>query len=774
MQSDWLSRLLDLRVRATATARALWVWLFGNPPGGWPWSWAMAALLALIIGGSTATAGWVPGLDLVGGVALLGVLVGGLLALVRRLHWGIALPLLLLLGLPVAVWRVGFAEVRFGAVAAATGDTGHAGGLLLLFVGLLLWATGAWLAWCVLRWRQPLLGLVPGVALFATNLLNFPTGQNAFLLELAALTLCLLLWSAYRRSLDQAARRGLRLTPDSRWDFWESGAVAGIGLLVVAFFAPPLSTVDRTVDAQSGVIKAWSDIQIRLHHALPSATSRTGSLSTGFSDTVSLGHVLTRDQTVVFTYKPKGPHSTTLYFEGLSVAATQGGVWKYAPEFAAQDLLPANVPPSYAESYASQSEVGVTIKMVRPPAGAAGVFFHPGQLVSLSKPAVATVEPPDPTATFLVDRAQTLSPTTIGTYTATGSYSVATDADLRAAGTNYPDWIAPYTQLDFWGNQGSVTLTEYRPVEVEAQIRNLALQVTKGAKNPYDAAAAIENYLRSSAFKYTLTPPRTPPGQDPLAFFLFQSKQGYCEYFASAMGDMLRSLGIPVRLVNGYGPGTFDAKRGSFVVRESDAHTWVEVYFPQYGWVPFEPTPDGTYQPVTRGSALCAENAAICTAAGAIAGSVGDRINAPGFRDTQVAGGDFVPNAVNRRSGLPIDIFPGILLAPLLLLVIALAVAIRYLTPRTAGRAWRRAQVLSRLAGVAPGVGETPLEFGGRLARMLPAASEAAHSLAQAVTRSAYGPPDLAPQAVEDVLSSWQSLRPVLLREAAARAARRR
>src|SRR5438270_52901 len=96
-------------------------------------------------------------------------------------------------------------------------------------------AAWAWRAWCGLRWRQPLLGLVPSVATFATNLLNFPAGQNAYLLELAGLTLALLLWSAYKRSLDQAAVRGLRLTADSRWDFWESGAVAGIGLLVVAF-----------------------------------------------------------------------------------------------------------------------------------------------------------------------------------------------------------------------------------------------------------------------------------------------------------------------------------------------------------------------------------------------------------------------------------------------------------------------------------------------------------------------------------------------------------
>jgi len=240
------------------------------------------------------------------------------------------------------------------------------------------------------------------------------------------------------------------------------------------------------------------------------------------------------------------------------------------------------------------------------------------------------------------------------------------------------------------------------------------------------------------------------------------------------MGDMLRALGIPVRLVNGYGPGIWDTKTGNFVVRESDAHTWVEVYFPLYGWVPFEPTPDGTYQPVPRGSTQCSAITAICTVAGAVAGVAGDRVNAPGFRDTQVAGGDLGPATPNRKSGFPIAIFPGLLLVPVLLLAIAFAVAIRYLTPRTAARAWRRTQALSRLAGVPAGEGETPLEFGSRLARLLPAASEAAQAISQAFTRAAYAPPELAPDAVDDVLTSWHSLRPVLLRRAAARAARRR
>src|SRR4029077_7415230 len=141
----------------------------------------------------------------------------------------------------------------------------------------------------------------------------------------------------------------------------------------------------------------------------------------------------------------------------------------------------------------------------------------------------------------------------------------------------------------------------YRSPVVLQDIQDLAhnVIVMAGATNPYDEATAIQNYLRTGGgFRYTLKPEMAPPGVDPLWYFLNTSHAGYCEYFATAMGDMLRSLGIPTRLVNGYGPGTYNTNKGRYEVRGEDAHTWVEVYFPKYGWIPFEPTPtEGGYSP---------------------------------------------------------------------------------------------------------------------------------------------------------------------------------
>lgn len=146
---------------------------------------------------------------------------------------------------------------------------------------------------------------------------------------------------------------------------------------------------------------------------------------------------------------------------------------------------------------------------------------------------------------------------------------------LRAAGADYSrDITATYLQL---------------PEELDRRIPELAGEITRNAQTPFDKALRIETYLRTR-FAYTLNL-TGKPGQDPLAHFLFETRAGHCEYFASAMAIMLRTLGIPSREVNGFLPGEYNDLGGDYIVRASDAHSWVEVYFPGNGWQVFDPTP---------------------------------------------------------------------------------------------------------------------------------------------------------------------------------------
>jgi len=120
--------------------------------------------------------------------------------------------------------------------------------------------------------------------------------------------------------------------------------------------------------------------------------------------------------------------------------------------------------------------------------------------------------------------------------------------------------------------------------------RLLAHEVTAGATNPFDIVMALTNYLQHT-YHYTLDLPRVPTGRDPVDWFLFDVKTGYCEQFATAEVLMLRSLGIPARLATGYATGDYDPLLNQAVVRERDAHAWVEVNFGNHGWVPVDPTP---------------------------------------------------------------------------------------------------------------------------------------------------------------------------------------
>ena len=151
---------------------------------------------------------------------------------------------------------------------------------------------------------------------------------------------------------------------------------------------------------------------------------------------------------------------------------------------------------------------------------------------------------------------------------------------LRAAGKNYPQEV----------------LDSYLQVpQLDDRIPKLAREIVGRATTPYDQAAAIEIYLRTR-FGYTLQQPDPAP-RDPLAHFLFRRRAGHCEYFATAMTVMVRTLGIPARYVNGFLPGEYNDVGDSYIVRGSDAHSWVEIYFPGYGWIPFDPTPPGGQKP---------------------------------------------------------------------------------------------------------------------------------------------------------------------------------
>ena len=145
---------------------------------------------------------------------------------------------------------------------------------------------------------------------------------------------------------------------------------------------------------------------------------------------------------------------------------------------------------------------------------------------------------------------------------------------LRASPSVYPEWVSrQFLSL---------------PKTVPARVYRLARDLTASASTPYDRALAIESYLRT--FPYSLEVTAPPLGHDVADYFLFDLKKGYCDYYATAMVVLARAAGLPARLVIGYASGTYDFEHAQYVVTENYAHSWVEIYFANIGWVEFEPT----------------------------------------------------------------------------------------------------------------------------------------------------------------------------------------
>src|SRR2546422_4102325 len=301
-------------------------------PGGVVWTSLLVFLLTLALAKSTVTAEWVGGIEIVTVVALAGAIVLGMLALLP-IPWAVGIGLGIVLGPVVAgfaAWpalhaahqadTLGLSLLHSWWVRLLDGSAITDSAFDLYLISWLMWVTGGWLSWCVLRWRRPLLGLVPGAAAFATNILNFPKDQNGYVLSVLVLTLALLLWTNYTGAIANAVRFRVKLTGDARWDFWESGLVAMAALIVLAIMLPPLSTVDRTTELASSAFSSWAQLQQRLSH--PTVIGRgSGGGTTGFSTDVPLSGPLKRTRDIVFTYtftSASGPR----YFRGVNETQT--------------------------------------------------------------------------------------------------------------------------------------------------------------------------------------------------------------------------------------------------------------------------------------------------------------------------------------------------------------------------------------------------------------------------------------------------------------------
>jgi transglutaminase-like putative cysteine protease len=172
-----------------------------------------------------------------------------------------------------------------------------------------------------------------------------------------------------------------------------------------------------------------------------------------------------------------------------------------------------------------------------------------------------------------------------------GVYADALDRYLEVVPTiGVPEWAANGRSAQmavlFAQNEDDFLISAHKP------LYDTALAVTRNARNPYEAVLLLEAYFRADGgFTYDEQPPADSGADPALVRFVQEHKRGYCQHYAGAMAVMLRLLGIPARVAAGFTSGTWSVKEREWNVTDHNAHTWVEVYFPGHGWLPFDPTP---------------------------------------------------------------------------------------------------------------------------------------------------------------------------------------
>ncbi|MDQ6882762.1 MAG: transglutaminase domain-containing protein [Candidatus Dormibacteraeota bacterium] len=631
--------------------------------------------------------------------------------------------------------------------------------LLLGLIALML-LCGLWSGWWVFRRRLGLVALLPTGSLLAVEIIN-DTNALLWVFSIAWVSAAtsLLLRLNFVTLKDRWRVRRLPRASDTGWTFGEVGIEAIGALLLAAFLLiPPLSSADISGFLVPGTLSADSLHPFGLGAGSGGGHAAIGSI--GYSETVRPGSQLkAKSQTVMIV---SGDNSTFYpYWRGIALGGWDGITWyqlsntqeipiRDLARIAARQVIPRSDLPQDPSRLETSHD---TFRVLVPVSQTANAVFSAGEVISVDNQPTTVrgiVSATSTGTTFdTVDRIRFSSALQAPyTYSVTQATPKVDATTLRNAGTDFPAWLAPYRSV----YSGGRTAQGYA-VTRDTEIASLAQTIVRdaGATNAYDQAKAIESwFLSKGRFTYTLTPPPAPTGVRPLDYFLFTSRKGFCQDFSTAMNVMLRTLGIPSRQISGFGQGTFDEKTRRYLVNSLDAHSWVEAFFPGYGWIPFEATPDGVNLPVTRPNTAAELNAPPATAV------------VPTGRPRTNPADATPPSGSAGSSGLT-NIWEPLAVAALLLvlLVILLLVgAIRWLMGvRDMPRIWRRLQFLADRLHVPRNDGDTAEEFAARLAGSVPPLERDVRSLGRLYTRASFRRGGLDAAEAQQAREAWVRIR---------------
>jgi transglutaminase-like putative cysteine protease len=546
---------------------------------------------------SVQSAGWVDHLGILTWVTALGLLGGVIASKQKRFpRWAVHL-VAILLGIILAYWQTAAAFYAGSLIMFAhgiyawflsviAGGTGEDDSIFLFFITALSFLLAYASAWFVYRTRSPWLMIIANAVVLLINLSNLDPGFVIFLVIFLMAALLLLLRFNLYESIKRWRKQGLRYADDLGWDVMQTGTLVSIGILIVSWFLPWGYT--NPYAAQIWNLNANPIVQFEdTWNRILSMSGGTNIANHGnFRDTLVLGGNPNLNHVPVFQVDSTDPSQ---YLAALNYDTYDGRGWSNTGTQSIQ--LPQNNPTQNDTTYVHT--VTQHVLVVNPPGEDLQYLFGAPEIQSVNQNTTEILGSDGDSLVALLDKNGRL--TAGEQYTVMSYVSSASEDQLRSIpmpansphlSSNYP---GQYPVQYF--EPATLNANLQLPKGLDPRIAALARRITANAPTMYDKAVAIEKYLSNpSIFTYD-TNINPPPGQDPVAWFLFESgNKGYCNYFASAMAIMLRTLGIPARISVGYTNGKYDTKVRKYVIDGSDAHAWTQVYFAGYGWINFEPS----------------------------------------------------------------------------------------------------------------------------------------------------------------------------------------
>lgn len=638
--------------------------------------------------------------------------------------------------------------------------------VFLILMAALTWIIGYLSAWFLFRSHSAWPGVILCGVAISINRYYGPPELNLWFIIYLISTLILLIRVALREREWEWREAKVIYPPDSAFDFLRDGAIFSLVVLALAWLIP-MAPFDLLSSGDWGGESLGDKVQRQFSRLFSLHSYGTDASYAAFGDRLTLQGALDLGSEVVMVVQPP----VGRYWRAMVYDEYDGRGWSNTDD-EIMEFSPDSEMPREGSNFARE-EMTQRITLYQP---TGGQLFFAGQPIRVDLPVEARINSHqlwsvrgERLTELLQERVADISSLTskvpVGPhqpYFVVSSVSFA-DEDMLRQVTIQSEWIA--NDLGFAGfvclnltddlfiTQPSWVTSGYLqlPPTLPQRVRELAFELTREYDNIYDKAVALEGYLRQISYNEDIEAP--PSDRDAVDYFLFDSREGYCNYYASAMAVMARAVGIPARIAVGYAGGEYTEERDGYWVRRSNAHAWVELYFPGYGWIEFEPT--AGEPPIMR---------------------LGERVETekseeevrppvpPQFREPLLDDEGVLPPATASR-GLR---YTGVILGVLFLVTPlgggALWLRRRRLQAPSAERAYRGMASYARLLGLRISPSQTPLEYGASLAERLPAEGVKAVRISELYSQERFSREGTNEAEVKEATEAWNGLKRAIWR----------